>query len=128
MTTWGVAGSLNDNADVTAPVFSYWPNDFGLYNMAGNVNEWVYDVYRPLSFQVESDLNPIRRDGYNDEAKNYDSKGNNSLINDKLRVYKGGSWSDVAYWLSPGTRRFIGSGFGYCNHRFPLRHDRCWPE
>jgi sulfatase modifying factor 1 len=44
----GVAGSLNDNADVTAPVFSYWPNDYGLYNMAGNVSEWVMDVYRPL--------------------------------------------------------------------------------
>ena len=45
----GMAGSLNDNADITAPVTSYEPNDFGLYCMAGNVNEWVSDVYRPLS-------------------------------------------------------------------------------
>ena len=43
----GVAGNLNDNADITAPVRSYWPNDYGLYNMAGNVAEWVMDVYRP---------------------------------------------------------------------------------
>ena len=37
----GIAGSLNDNADITAPVKSYWPNDFGLYNCAGNVAEMV---------------------------------------------------------------------------------------
>ena len=43
----GVAGKLNDNADITAPVYAYWPNDYGLYNMAGNVSEWVMDVYRP---------------------------------------------------------------------------------
>jgi len=45
----GIAGNLNDNADITAPVYSYWPNDYGLYNMAGNVSEWVMDVYRPLT-------------------------------------------------------------------------------
>jgi formylglycine-generating enzyme required for sulfatase activity len=39
----GVAGSLNDAADITAPVHSYWPNDFGLYNCAGNVAEMVAD-------------------------------------------------------------------------------------
>ena len=37
----GVAGQLNDNADITAPVKSYAPNDFGLYNMSGNVAEMV---------------------------------------------------------------------------------------
>jgi len=39
----GVAGKLNDNADVTAPTKSYWPNDFGLYNIKGNVSEWLMD-------------------------------------------------------------------------------------
>jgi len=39
----GLAGALNDNADITAPVRSYWPNDFGLYNCAGNVAEMVAD-------------------------------------------------------------------------------------
>ena len=37
----GIAGSLNDNADITAPVKSYWPNAYGLYNMSGNVAEMV---------------------------------------------------------------------------------------
>ena len=48
----GVAGNLNDNADITAPVGTYWPNDYGLYNMAGNVSEWVMDVYRPVIEQT----------------------------------------------------------------------------
>jgi formylglycine-generating enzyme len=104
----GIAGSLNDGAMITDYIYAYPPNDFGLYNMAGNVNEWVQDVYRPLSFQDVEDLNPFRRDGFLDEATNYDSsEGYHSLVSDEVRVYKGGSWKDVAYWLSPGTRRFM---------------------
>jgi gliding motility-associated lipoprotein GldJ len=164
----GVAGALNDAGSVTMPVISYWPNDYGLYNMAGNVNEWVMDVYRPVSFEDVEEFNPFRgnvftvlerdetgspvekdslgrmkrvpikeedalskrrqftksdyrnyADGdpgstmdYSDETfKNagsdrmYDPK--QSLINDNVRVYKGGSWRDRPYWLSPGTRRFL---------------------
>jgi len=56
----GMAGALNDNADITAPVFSYDPNDYGLYCMAGNVNEWVSDVYRPLSFLDVNEFQPFR--------------------------------------------------------------------
>lgn len=56
----GVAGNLNDNADVTAPVDAYWPNDYGLYNMAGNVSEWVLDVYRPLSSEDFDEFRPFR--------------------------------------------------------------------
>jgi gliding motility-associated lipoprotein GldJ len=103
----GIAGKLNDGAMITDYIYSYPPNDFGLYCMAGNVNEWVYDVYRPLSFQDFDDLNPLRRDGFLDPEKGYDKKGYQTLIDDHVRVYKGGSWKDVAYWLSPGTRRFL---------------------
>jgi gliding motility-associated lipoprotein GldJ len=68
----GVAGSLNDNADVTAPVFSYWPNDFGLYNMAGNVSEWVMDVYRPLSPEDKDDFRPFRGNVFKTKVLNSD--------------------------------------------------------
>jgi len=56
----GVAGNLNDGADITAPVESYWPNDYGLYHMAGNVSEWVLDVYRPLSSEDFDEFRPFR--------------------------------------------------------------------
>ena len=165
----GVAGKLNDNGDLTAPVHTYWPNDFGLYNMAGNVSEWVMDVYRPLSDPNSVDNNPFRGNVYevferdeerflvekdslgnlvkrketveeNVDRRNYSQSDNinfndgdwdsrlsnnwlndtrdnttnevyqlnkTSLISDQTRVYKGGSWNDRAYWMVPGTRRFL---------------------
>lgn len=150
----GVANALNDNAEITAPVYSNMPNDFGLYNMAGNVAEWVMDVYRPITFADAEDFNPFRgnvfmervtdEDGnlvekdstgrirYREQSnedlinrRNYqvaDARdyldgdttsniaygyGSSTLINNKARVYKGGSWNDRAYWLSPGTRRYL---------------------
>lgn len=116
----GIAGRLNDGALITAYIYEFPPNDYGLYNMAGNVSEWVMDTYRPLSYQDFDDLNPIRRDGFLDKIKtgspgnekyNYNSDvtkpGYTSLITDDARVYKGGSWKDVAYWMSPGTRRYL---------------------
>ena len=103
----GIAGKSNDGAIITTESYTYPPNDFGLYQMAGNVNEWVYDLYRPLSYEDFNDLNPIRRSDYLDKEKSYDKKNNNSLVDNKSRVFKGGSWADVAYWLAPGTRRFI---------------------
>ena len=69
----GVAGALNDNADVTAPVYAYWPNDYGLYNMAGNVSEWVLDVYRPLSGEDNDDFRPFRGNVY--DTKQLDDEG-----------------------------------------------------
>ncbi len=69
----GVAGALNDNADITAPVYSYPPNDYGLYNMAGNVSEWVMDVYRPLSENDKSEFREIRGNDF--QTKVLDSEG-----------------------------------------------------
>ncbi|MBO6057214.1 MAG: SUMF1/EgtB/PvdO family nonheme iron enzyme [Bacteroidales bacterium] len=130
----GVAGSLNDGAAFPAPVISYWPNDFGLYNMAGNVSEWVLDVYRPLSFEDFSDQNPYRgnaenlnyRDGdymstiqndwNNKEDIDYTSQmydyGKTTLISDHSRVIKGGSWADGPYYLSPSVRRYMDENEG----------------
>ena len=56
----GMAGALNDNADISSPVFSYEPNDYGLYCMSGNVNEWVADVYRSQSMEDVEEFNPFR--------------------------------------------------------------------
>ncbi len=167
----GVAGKLNDNADITAPVYSYWPNDYGLYNMAGNVSEWVMDVYRPLTGEDKTDFRSFRGNVFQTqvrdeegaiaekdslgriqwrdvelekdnlaERRNYRyadnknildgdvnssiyfsdkegaaEKGNkimyelgvNSMIDDKTRVFKGGSWKDRAYYMNPGTRRYL---------------------
>jgi gliding motility-associated lipoprotein GldJ len=167
----GVAGSLNDNASITSPVRAYWPNDYGLYCMAGNVSEWVLDVYRPMSYEDVSGFRPFRgnvftkmdldpngnpvidslgrikrveiteRDaegrynyrkadyrnhmdgdarsvmergetdtvGYQGTAGMYvnDNSQQSSMITDEVRVYKGGSWKDRAYWLSPGERRYL---------------------
>ena len=103
----GIAGSLNDAGFITVSIYEYAPNDFGLYNMAGNVNEWVYDIYRPLNFQDVEDLNTIRQSDYLDSEEDYDYQNFNSLVSNSSRVYKGGSWNDGAQWLSPGTRRFM---------------------
>jgi gliding motility-associated lipoprotein GldJ len=210
----GIAGWSDDGADITNEVMSYDPNDFGIYDMAGNVAEWVADVYRPIvddefsdfayyrgnvytknsitedggviSFNVigvddieydtlsngkviaktlpgqlkqvpvdenetylrtnfNTDDNRNFRDGdkqssrYFDDFEEGDESGSDeitrkmydspkhlveanedgtlnreydkstdrtSLINDKVRVYKGGSWKDREYWLDPAQRRF----------------------
>jgi len=60
----GTPGGLNDNADIPADVFSFKPNAFGLYNMAGNVSEWVMDTYRPNTFQDAEDFRPFRGNVY----------------------------------------------------------------
>jgi len=62
----GVAGALNDKADIAAPVRSYWPNEYGLYCMAGNVNEWVMDVYRDLTYEDMEEFRPFRGNVYTD--------------------------------------------------------------
>jgi len=60
----GVSGALNDGHVITAPVDAFAPNDFGLYNMAGNVNEWVLDVYRETTYQDATEYNTFRGNVY----------------------------------------------------------------
>ena len=60
----GIAGWSDDGADITAEVKSYDPNGYGLYDMAGNVAEWVADVYRPIVDDEFSDFNYFRGNQY----------------------------------------------------------------
>lgn len=72
----GVSGALNDRRVITNPVDEFAPNDFGLYNMAGNVNEWVMDVYRETTHQETSEYNSYRGNVYSrpvlDENGNFE--------------------------------------------------------
>ncbi|MBC7937332.1 MAG: SUMF1/EgtB/PvdO family nonheme iron enzyme [Rhizobacter sp.] len=149
----GIAGGLNDRAAIPGNVKSFFPNSFGLYNMSGNVSEWVGDVYRPMTSTDAQDFNYFRGNKFqkyyknsageyerdslgrlkktdisDEEVKNrsnyqhnnvinyldgdsasqvFYQSGLTSLISDKSRVIKGGSWNDRPYWLSPGARRFM---------------------
>ncbi|PHX91965.1 MAG: gliding motility lipoprotein GldJ [Flavobacteriales bacterium] len=61
----GIAGDLlNDAGFIPTPVYSYWPNAYGLYNMEGNVSEWTMDVYRPLSQEDFDAFMPFRGNLY----------------------------------------------------------------
>ena len=66
----GVSGATNDGRIYTNPVDQFAPNDFGLYNMAGNVNEWVLDVYRETTFQEASEYNAYRGTVYSHPVRN----------------------------------------------------------
>ena len=70
----GVAGALDDAGDITVNVRSYAPNDYGLYNMAGNVNEWVMDVYRPLSHLDNDAFRSFRGNDFQTMVKNAEGK------------------------------------------------------
>lgn len=70
----GIAGWSDDGADITNAVKSYEPNDYGLYDMAGNVAEWVADVYRPIIDDDFNDFNYYRGNVYTKNAIGEDGK------------------------------------------------------
>jgi len=85
-----------DGGLYTVPVDKYFPNDYGLYNMAGNVSEWTASAYYGGSYEQISDLNPSI--GYNVQ------KSDPQWM--KRKVVRGGSWRDVAYFLQVSTRDY----------------------
>jgi sulfatase modifying factor 1 len=83
-----------DGGLYTVPVNSYWPNDYGLYNMSGNVAEWTSTPYFGSAYNAIADVNPDIR---------YRMQENDPEWM-KRKVVRGGSWRDVAFYLQNGTR------------------------
>lgn len=78
-----------DQALYTVEADSYEPNDYNLYNMAGNVAEWTMSSYHSSSYEFSSSINPnVNNEGYN------------------RKVVRGGSWKDVAYYLQVSSRDY----------------------
>ena len=82
----GIAGWSDDGADITIQVKSYPPNDFGVYDMAGNVAEWVSDVYRPIVDDEASDFNYYRGNIYLKDVIGEDGKA--EVIDPNQLVYE----------------------------------------
>ncbi len=80
----GVSGALNDSYVITGPIDAFMPNDFGLYNMAGNVNEWVMDVYRETSAQEISEYNSFRGNIYTSPKRTKNAQGIEVLTYDSV--------------------------------------------
>lgn len=85
-----------DGGLYTVRADAYWPNDFGLYNMAGNVAEWTGSLFYEGAYNFQHDMNPDIR--WN--AKDSDPPRM------KRKVVRGGSWKDVGMYLQTGTRAY----------------------
>ena len=85
-----------DGGFYTVRADAYWPNDFGLYNMAGNVAEWTSSLFYEGGYNFQHDMNPDIR--WN--AKDFDPPRM------KRKVTRGGSWKDVGYFLQTSTRNY----------------------
>jgi gliding motility-associated lipoprotein GldK len=85
----GRGNYYDDGFAYTAPVGAFFSNDYGLYDMAGNVSEWCEDAFNEAAYPLVWDMNPT----YFDDA-------------DSRKVIRGGSWKDIAYYLQTGTRTY----------------------
>ena len=85
-----------DGGFYTVRADAYWPNDYGLYNMAGNVAEWTSTAYYENATQFIWDMNPdIRYDADDSETETL-----------KRKSLRGGSWKDIAHYIQCGTRHW----------------------
>ncbi|MEZ2335047.1 SUMF1/EgtB/PvdO family nonheme iron enzyme [Mucilaginibacter sp. RCC_168] len=92
----GRGNYTDDGGAYTVNVRSYFPNDYGLYNMAGNVAEWTSSTYDESASSFVHDLAPT----FNYEAKSTDPE----VL--KRKVVRGGSWKDIGYFLQNATRTY----------------------
>ncbi len=86
----------SDGGYYTVSVHSYFPNDFGLYNMAGNVAEWTASAYDEAASTFVHDMSP---------TFNYEAKASDPEVL-KRKVVRGGSWKDIGYFLQNSTRGY----------------------
>jgi gliding motility-associated lipoprotein GldK len=86
----------DDGAFYTVRADAYFPNDYGLYNMSGNVAEWTSSQFYENSYTFVHDMNP--------DMKYDHSKLDNETM--KRKVIRGGSWKDVAFLIQCGTRSY----------------------
>ncbi len=92
----GRGNYAEDGGFYTVRADAYWPNDFGLYNMSGNVAEWTSSLYYEGGYNFQHDMNPdIRWDAKESDPPRM-----------KRKVVRGGSWKDVGYFLQTGTRSY----------------------
>ncbi len=85
-----------DGAMYTVRADAYWPNDFGLYNMAGNVAEWTSSLFYEGAYNFQHDINPdVRWNAKDSEPPRM-----------KRKVVRGGSWKDVGYFLQNSSRSY----------------------
>lgn len=90
-------GAYDDDGGVKSlMVGHYAPNDYGLYDMSGNVSEWCLDTYNESTYIVANALSPY----YNYSANNNDPKAK------KRKVIRGGSWKDQKYFIQVQTRSY----------------------
>lgn len=97
----------------TAPVKSYPPNGYGLYNVSGNVSEWTLDVYRPMS--VDPDANVFRRVEMEDKYER-SASGEPEI----MRVHRGGSFDVQPYYGQCAARRFENPEVATCGMGFRI--------
>ncbi len=90
-------GAYDDDGGVkTLMVGHYAPNDYGLYDMAGNVSEWCLDAFNESTYQVANAMTPYY---------NYDARDEDPLAM-KRKVVRGGSWKDQKYFIQVQTRTY----------------------
>jgi gliding motility-associated lipoprotein GldK len=85
-----------DGGYYTVRADAYWPNDWGLYNMAGNASEWTSSAFHENSYSFIHDLNPDYR--YDVQEEDNETQ--------KRKVIRGGSWKDIGYYIQTGTRSY----------------------
>ncbi|MGB1216604.1 MAG: SUMF1/EgtB/PvdO family nonheme iron enzyme [Saprospiraceae bacterium] len=85
-----------DGGLYTVKADAYFPNDYGLYNMAGNVSEWTVTAYDENAYSFIHDLNPDMR---------YDATEDDALAQQR-KVIRGGSWKDISFFLQTGSRHW----------------------